>query len=152
MNEYIEIYKKEREKAKQQEQKEKEDNAIVVLYDLLDEKYKEIERLEHLIAELSKELEQLQRKYDLAVAEREANVKGFTEELKKSKAEIEQLQEDIERLQDINNRDVENIKLAKLECARGIFAEIFEDCFDQFGYINYDALFKLKNKYVGGEQ
>lgn len=35
------------------------------------------------------ELEQLQHKYDLAVAEREANVKGFTEELEKAKTDKE---------------------------------------------------------------
>ena len=34
------------------------------------------------------EVEQLRHKYDLAVAEREANVNGFTEELSKAKAEV----------------------------------------------------------------
>ena len=34
------------------------------------------------------EVEQLNHKYELAVAEREANVKGFTEELAKAKSKI----------------------------------------------------------------
>ena len=34
------------------------------------------------------------------------------------------------------------------EVAREIFAEIYEDCFDQFGYINYEALAELKKKYT----
>ena len=37
------------------------------------------------------------------------------------------------------------------EVAREIFEEIFEDCFDQFGYIDYDKLYKLKKKYTEGE-
>ena len=68
--------------------------------------------------------ERLQHRYDLAVAEREANVKGFAEELSKAKSEVERLQEDVERLQEINNRQVENIRLAKSEVAREIFEEI----------------------------
>lgn len=44
------------------------------------------------------EFETLQRKYELAVAEREANVKAFTEELEKANAEIEQLVQDGTRL------------------------------------------------------
>jgi hypothetical protein len=36
--------------------------------------------------------------YDLAVAEREANVKGFTEELAKAKAEVERLRAKIKIL------------------------------------------------------
>lgn len=69
-------------------------------------------------------VEQLQLKYGLAVAEREANVKGFTEQLAKAKADT----------------------------AREIFAEIYEDCFDQFGYINYEALAELKEKYTEDKQ
>lgn len=42
-------------------------------------------------------------------------------------------------------------KEIKRETAREIFAEIYEDCFDQFGYIDYDALIQLKKKYTGGE-
>lgn len=34
--------------------------------------------------------------------------------------------------------------------ASGIFEEIYEDCFDQFGYIDYAALAELKNKYTEG--
>ena len=37
----------------------------------------------------------------------------------------------------------------KAEVAREIFEEIYEDCFDQFGYIDYDALDELKKKYTG---
>lgn len=41
------------------------------------------------------EIESLTQRYTLAVAEREANVKGFTEELEKEKAEIERLKKGI---------------------------------------------------------
>ena len=41
-------------------------------------------------------------------------------------------------------------KEIKREVAREIFAEIYEDCFDQFGYIDYDALDQLKKKYTEG--
>lgn len=40
----------------------------------------------------SAEYEQLKHKYDLAVAEREANVKGFTEQIEKANAEIKRLE------------------------------------------------------------
>jgi len=45
----------------------------------------------------------------------------------------------------------EVIDKIKCETAKEIFAEIYEDCFDQFGYIDYDALIQLKKKYTGGE-
>ena len=37
------------------------------------------------------------------------------------------------------------------ECASEIFEEIYEDCFDQFGYIDYEKLAKLKKKYTEGK-
>ena len=40
----------------------------------------------------------------------------------------------------------------KQEIAREIFEEIYEDCFDQYGYIDYEALAELKKKYTGGEK
>lgn len=36
----------------------------------------------------------------------------------------------------------------KSEVAMEIFAEIYEDCFDQFGYIDYEKLAELKKKYT----
>ena len=33
------------------------------------------------------------------------------------------------------------------DVAREIFEEIYEDCFDQFGHIDYEALAELKKKY-----
>ena len=38
------------------------------------------------------------------------------------------------------------------EVAKEIFAEIYEDCFDQFGYIKYEALAELKKKYTEEEK
>ena len=38
----------------------------------------------------------------------------------------------------------------RAEVAREIFEEIYEDCFDQFGYIDYEALAELKKKYTEG--
>lgn len=40
---------------------------------------------------------------------------------------------------------------AKTE-AEKVFAEIYEDCFDQFGRIDYGALDQLKKKYTEGEE
>ena len=37
----------------------------------------------------------------------------------------------------------------KAKTAREIFAEIYEDCIDQFGYMDYEALAELKKKYIG---
>jgi hypothetical protein len=66
------------------------------------------------------EVEHLRHKYDLAVAEREANVKGFTEELSKAKAEV----------------------------AREIFEEI-EDLFFKNGvFIHIPSYNELKKKYT----
>lgn len=39
----------------------------------------------------------------------------------------------------------------RAEVAREIFEEIYEDCFDQFGHIDYEKLAKLKNKYMEEE-
>lgn len=63
------------------------------------------------------EVEQLQRKYDLAVAEREANVKGFAEELEKANAEIERLKYNLKAVLD-------EIPETKRELTSEIFAEI----------------------------
>jgi hypothetical protein len=37
----------------------------------------------------------------------------------------------------------------KSEVAREIFTDIQEDCFDQFGYFDYDAFAQIKKKYIG---
>ena len=90
-----------------------------------------------------------------ALSKAEADVKNYMKiaEYQQSLSvkryhEIKRLKEDVERLQDINERDVENIRLAKAEVTREIFEEIYEDCFDQFGYIDYEALAELKKKYT----
>lgn len=73
----------------------------------------------------SVEFEQLQRKYDLAVAEREANVKGFTEDLAK----------------------------AKTDTAREIFAEIDNSIGIGHDIVDiFNILDELKKKYTEGEQ
>lgn len=36
----------------------------------------------------------------------------------------------------------------RAEVAREIFEEIYEDCFDQFGYIDYEKFAELKKKYT----
>lgn len=46
-----------------------------------------ISGLKKLVRRQKAEIERLQQKYELSEAEREANVKGFTESLKKVKAE-----------------------------------------------------------------
>ena len=37
---------------------------------------------------------------------------------------------------------------AKADAAMEIFEAIQEDCFDQFGYFDYDAFAELKKKYI----
>ena len=77
------------------------------------------EKCEYYTADVvpKSEVEQLQRKYDLAVAEREANVKGFTEELEKANAEIERLKYNLKAVLD-------EIPETKRELASEIFEEI----------------------------
>jgi hypothetical protein len=80
------------------------------------------------------------------------------------RAEVERLQEDVERLQEINNRHIENIRLAKQEVAREIFEEIerlitkeclvFKDENGIRGYVDasvHYAIAELKKKYTEGE-
>lgn len=38
------------------------------------------------------------------------------------------------------------------KAVREIFEEINEECFDQFGYFDYEAFFKLKKKYTEGKK
>jgi hypothetical protein len=82
------------------------------------------------------------------------------------KSEVARLQEDVDRLQEINNRQVENIKLAKQEVAREIFEEIEEriathaftsksedysdGAFDTIAWVD-SKLDELKKKYQEGE-
>jgi chlorite dismutase len=74
--------------------------------------------------------------------------------------EIKQLKEDVDRLQDINNRQVEDIQLAKAEVAREIFAEIENSISPMLGLEDdkeYAAILattfaELKKKYTEGAQ
>lgn len=56
--------------------------------DLLDRAANEIEWLRQDLEGACERIDELIHKYDLAVAEREANVKGFTEELTKARSEV----------------------------------------------------------------
>lgn len=71
------------------------------------------------------EIDELQHKYDLAVAEREANVKGFTETLERQRADLERKNRilDSYALQygTVADKDV-LLKRAKAEAVKG-FAE-----------------------------
>ena len=40
----------------------------------------------------------------------------------------------------------------RAELAREIFEEIYAECFDQYGYIDYEALADLKKKYAADEE
>ena len=66
-----------------------------------------------------------------------------------SKSEVDRLEQAYNaRLAKDIETNADFIKHAKAEVARGIFEEIYEDCFDQFGYINYESLAELKKKYT----
>lgn len=36
------------------------------------------------------------------------------------------------------------------EVAREIFEEIVDECFDQFGYLDFEAFYRCREKYTGG--
>lgn len=69
--------------------------------------------------------------------------------------EIKRLQEDVDRLQDINNRQVENVRLAKQEVAREIFEKIEKAISKGFEYGTFfdvkRNIAKLKKKYTEGK-
>ena len=62
------------------------------------------------------------------------------------KSEVEELKKAY-----LQYEETSGLKQAKQEVVREIFEEIYEDCFDQFGYIDYNALAELKKKYTDGE-
>lgn len=92
-------------------------------------------------------------------------MRGFAENIDKQidiesddlipKSNVERLQVEVERLKaEIAQYQLDlHYSLCREDetagkTARQIFAEIYEDCFDQFGYIDYDALAKLNKKYT----
>lgn len=68
-------------------------------------------------------------------------------------AEISKLESEIERLKSILNDyalqygTVRDQRKVKSEMAMEIFEDIDEDCFDQFGYFEYEAYSELKEEY-----
>lgn len=44
------------------------------------------------------------------------------------------------------------ISKIKTEVAREIFEEIADECFDQYGYFDYEAFYKCRDKYTEGEK
>lgn len=69
-------------------------------------------------------------------------------EVEKLVQDVTRLEQEIETLKDNNEHLAVMLTETKAEVAREIFAEIYEDCFDQFGYINYEALAELRKKYI----
>ena len=108
----------------------------------------EVERLEHLRAELSKEIADLQ---DALECEKETN-KHLSDEYISAQKEIARLEKASlpSYFQAVSEEEAIKIgkEYGKREVAREIFEEIYEECFDQFGYINYEALAELKKKYT----
>ena len=62
--------------------------------------------------------------------------------------EVEALEIELKTMRSAANSYKMHYEKAKTEVAREIFEEIYEDCFDGFGYINYEALAELKKKYT----
>lgn len=98
-------------------------------------------RIEELEAELSKANADVKNYLKVAEYQQSLSMKRYRE--------VERLKEDIERLEDINERDVENLRLAKAEIVREIFEEL-ESIFDKKKYVPYplDVLAELKKKYT----
>ena len=72
------------------------------------------------------EYEQLKHKYELAVAERETNVKGFTEELAKAKSEVEQLKRNLEQCENGYRQQIHLLQ-CKLTDEKSKVREIFDE-------------------------
>lgn len=72
------------------------------------------------------------------------------EKIDMAEDDVERLEQENEALKDTNEHLAVLLAEAKSEVAREIFAEIYEDCFDQFGYIDYAAFAELKKKYTEG--
>ena len=113
------------------------------LHDVYQEQKAEIERLEE---ELSKANADVKNYMKVAEYQQSLSVKRYHE--------IKRLKEDIERLEEINERDVENIQLAKAEVAREIFEEI-EKLIGRYWNENYYGmagleadLYEFKQKYT----
>jgi chaperonin cofactor prefoldin len=100
----------------------------------------EVERLQEQVSDLQEEL----------YCEIETN-KNLGAEYIALRKEKNALNIEIEALKIANEKMHSAIEETKAEVAREIFEEIYEDCFDQFGYINYEALAELKKKYTEGE-
>lgn len=68
------------------------------------------------------------------------------------KSEVERLENTYSRaVRKADKKAIVAIQNAKQEVAREIFEAINEDCFDQFGYFEYEAYAELKKKYTEGE-
>lgn len=121
-------------------------SEVEISQHLLKDAWKRIEEFDNLC-------EELQRKYDLAVAEREANVKGFTEELEKAKTDLDLLKSTItHKEEEAYNKGYEDAKadiLEKLQAdiARDeVLAEYGDELFE--GRI---AGFKVVMNYLNAE-
>ena len=73
------------------------------------------------------------------------------EKIDMAEYDVERLEQENEALKDTNEHLAVLLAEAKSDVASEIFEEIYEDCFDQFGYIDYAALAELKKKYTEGE-
>ena len=120
--------------------------SLEISQNLLKDAWKRIDELDELCGAL-------QHKYDLAVAEREANVKGFTEELSKAYSEIEQLKRNLEQCE---NGYKQTIHLLKCQ-HKGEKEQIFVLIWDAFQSTYYDSEFeekfdKIEKKFTEGTQ
>ena len=64
---------------------------------------------------------------------------------------IKELTVEVEAMRGAANSYKMHYENAKSEVAREIFEEIEDDCFDQFGYLDYEAFYALKKKYTEEE-
>lgn len=95
--------------------------------DLLDRAANEIEWLRQDLEGAYERIDELIHKYDLAVAEREANVKGFTEELTKARDEIEQLKRNLEQCENGYRQQIHLLQCKLTDARSEVIAEIEEE-------------------------
>lgn len=68
------------------------------------------------------------------------------------KSEVERLKHQLEIIADEGEYWQGKFLVARSTVAREIFEEICEDCFDQFGFMDYESLAELKKKYTEEKQ
>lgn len=123
-----------------------------------------------LITRQKAEIESLTKKYEMAVAEREANVKGFTTEIERlskvrchfpndNYCKVVEVNEENEILKEENKQLIFDLKTAKAEAIKEFDERLKEDCLsyplekdDKTMLVDVDSYNNLAKEMVGDSQ